>query len=284
MEIVNGDILEVLQEYFTVEKAASLHNATLFLTSIADHNAITDIDATISIIDTLDKFDAKNRLEHAVVNRVNQHLIGHGVQMDVENNLDISVAVIEALHTLESWGDPYSIYGAISDPDTPEHAIADVTGLLTIYESYEVLPLLLEVNYMLIDTMREVIETNINNLPPEYDNDELKQARERYLSKIPQTKDTFISSLIKTGFTLNLTFVDYLDALHDIEWNKLDVSQAVEELLYIGIGSNTPQNKLADVVLEAIETYTGNLDYIQKAKSIIPAILGEIDEKARVLS
>jgi hypothetical protein len=272
--VINPEFIGYLRLTVSPEAGEILSNAYNVLTqtgSVQHEFAITQF---LGMADNDETATSIVYIENCLSESLADKLGEHGVVFS-ERALPLMTAVLEACSSIDSYGDPETIYNICGSDGTPEEKLSEIMELFSPYKWSDFLPVIESVTPDLITAisglLRERAERAIM-LEEDFRPTELvvpiEEIRRRTYAYTASKPYLQIRTLIREGTPLGLDIELYTQLCKEYLTN-LPPATLVPELIGIALASNLLKDDLKAAIKEQIETFHGNINVVTQANIVL---------------
>lgn len=270
-----NDLSFYLKGVITPEAAAVFIDAANLLTAIDDPRHETAIDQILSLVDDAEDATTIMNIEQVLTQLLLSHLQDHGITI-IEPNLAVLTSMVEAIVSLDQYGDPLLIVQSCDAGESPEVILSEILALKTQYGWADYLGIIGSVNQSLITRIRDNAQTQADNLDQENEEPEnplLPEIRVRLKRFLVDHPSIMIRDMIAEGMPLGLGLETYVSEKHSVLSN-LPPEAAAIELVGMAYASSLLVDQIKPAINEQMEGIFAEVSQLTKAEVTLRKVLG----------
>lgn len=283
MSIQNPVLKQFLNLCVTPERSDALSEVADFLSEIGDETHHFAIESILSRFDNEEPSQVVMDIQQCLMDIISDQLMIHGVLIGDYDLLELT-AVLRCILQLPNYGDPQELLDVLDSADTPECALAELTERFSFYHWVDVVHVIAEVKYSLIESMREVLQKNVylqistNGSLPTTESINIEYALQERRNRLrvfveDNANDYIVIAQVRSGMALNEPLSYYVEAAH-AKLQALGPEDCTQQLIAMAYASNLPAEDIQDAVHEYLEEFMGNISQMTKANFALESALG----------
>ena len=277
--MINNDLVGYLRLVVAPEAGDIYIDAYRVLTQTGSTAHEFAIEQYLHDADNMDTSTVLAFIEKALVENLEDRLGEQGVQINEHRNnpaLSELSAMVEALASIDSYGDPETIYNICMDEtENAESKLCQILTFFTPFTIADYIPLIVSVNIDLIHTISDLLRVDAADaMDSEYASELLnlktpiEEIRERTTAYINERPGLLLSTLLQQSTPLGLSVDVYIELCRD-SLVTLSPRAIIPELIALTYASDTPTNEVKSVIIEQIQTLIGDYDAITQANIVL---------------
>jgi len=265
--VINNDFIGFLRLIVSPEAGEVYSNAYNILTQTGETKHEFAITQYIATADNDDTSTSIAFIEQALALSLADRLGDHGILL-ADQSLPLMTELLNACSSIDSYGDPETIYNICVSDDTPEVKLCEIMEFFSPHTWVEYFPIIATVSPDFIKAitalLRERAEVAMEEIPDVDLVARLPDIRDRTLSYTAGKPDLQILRLIREGMPLGLDMELYVAACKEL-LSTMAPMRLIPELVAIANASVLLKEDLAAGIREQIESLYGNLTLVTQA-------------------